>query len=84
MARYYILDTSDTLTTRNFQELLNKEEFLSSLTYNYWVAKNYGDDLEDLKKILKEFNHKQNVDEEINGFIYCKLTNKTLEEFYDL
>ena len=84
MTRYYIYDTTKACIKEEFEEFLNKDEFLSSLTYNYWVAKDYGDDLEDLKEILKEFNHKQNVDEEINGFIYCKLTNKTLEEYYDL
>ena len=84
MTRYYIYDTTKSCIKEEFEEFLNKDEFLSSLTYNYWVAKDYGDDLEDLKEILKEFNHKQNVDEEINGFIYCKLTNKTLEEYYDL
>ena len=84
MTRYYIYDTTKACIKEEFEEFLNKDEFLSSLTYNYWVAKDYGDELEDLKEILKEFNHKQNVDEEINGFIYCKLTNKTLEEYYDL
>lgn len=84
MIRYYIYDTTKACIKEEFEEFLNKDEFLSSLTYNYWVAKDYGDDLEDLKEILKEFNHNQNVDEEINGFIYCKLTNKTLEEYYDL
>ncbi len=84
MTRYYIYDTTKNCVKEEFEEFLNKDEFLSSLTYNYWVAKDYGDDLEDLKEILKEFNHKQNVDEEINGFIYCKLTNKTIEEYYDL
>ena len=84
MTRYYIYDTTKACIKEEFEEFLNKDEFLSSLTYNYWVAKDYGDDLEDLKEILKEFNHKQNIDEEINGFIYCKLTNKTLEDYFEL
>ena len=84
MVRYFVYDILKPCEKEYFHECLNKNEFIGSLTYNYWVAKDYGDELEDLTKILNDFEQNKNNDELINGFVYCKLTNTPLEDYFEL
>ncbi len=81
--KYYIYDTNDPLDLKSFYQL-DKQEFYESLEYNYTVAKYYGDEIKPLTKIKEEFKSKQNIDEEINNFIYIKLTTKEVKEYFDL
>lgn len=69
MIKYYIHDNAT-----DDEEELNEKEFYESLIYNYEVAKEYGDEIEPLEKILNEFIKNKNHDEYLNDFVYIKET----------
>ncbi len=69
MIKYYIHDNAT-----DEEEELGEKEFYESLIYNYEVAKEYGDEVEPLEKILNEFIKNKNHDEYLNDFVYIKET----------
>lgn len=81
--RYFIRDYiyDEEKDMYEFSEFKTKEAFLDSLEYNYSVAEEYGDEIDSLKKIQKDFEKNKNWDIDLNGFQYIKLTNTSLEDY---
>ena len=82
-AKYYILDFAPMCSDYWMETTeVTEEELIDSLMFNYEVAKENGDDVPELDKVIKEL--KENDDYEtdsFNAFGFLKLTNKTPEEW---
>ena len=82
-ARYFILDLVDEHIMPSIHEFKSEDEFLDSLAYNYEVAKEYGDDVEEsFDEVNDKFDSNKDFSADYNGFEYVKLTEKTPEEFF--
>lgn len=82
-ARYFIHDLVDDHIMPSIQEFKSEDEFLDSLAYNYEVAKEYGDDVEEsFDEVNDKFDSNKDFSADYNGFEYVKLTETTPEEFF--
>ena len=82
-ARYFIQDLVDEHIMPSIHEFKSEDEFLDSLAYNYEVAKEYGDDVEEsFDEVNDKFDSNKDFSADYNGFEYVKLTEKTPEEFF--
>lgn len=82
-ARYFIQDLVDEHIMPSIHEFKSEDEFLDSLEYNYEVAKEYGDDVEEsFDEVNDKFDSNKDFSADYNGFEYVKLTEKTPEEFF--
>lgn len=84
-ARYFIQDLVDgnIMPSPSIYEFKSEDEFLDSLAYNYEVAKEYGDDVEEsFDEVNDKFDSNKDFSADYNGFEYVKLTEKTPEEFF--
>ena len=82
-ATYYLIDFCPMCSEYRWEvTILSKEEFIESLTYNHDVAEEYGDDVPELDKVLKELEEKEDYEADtMNGFGFLKLTNMTPQEW---
>lgn len=82
-ARYFIHDLVDDHIMPSIHEFKSEDEFLDSLAYNYEVAKEYGDDVEEsFDEVNDKFDSNKDFSADYNGFEYVKLTETTPEEFF--
>ena len=82
-ARYFIQDLVDEHIMPSIHEFKSEDEFLDSLEYNYEVAKEYGDDVEEsFDEVNDKFDSNKDFSADYNGFEYVKLTENTPEEFF--
>ena len=82
-ARYFIQDLVDEHIMPSIHEFKSEDEFLDSLEYNYEIAKEYGDDVEEsFDEVNDKFDSNKDFSADYNGFEYVKLTEKTPEEFF--
>ena len=82
-ARYFIKDLVDEHIMPSIHEFKSEDEFLDSLEYNYEVAKEYGDDVEEsFDEVNDKFDSNKDFSADYNGFEYVKLTENTPEEFF--
>ena len=72
--RYYIIDASET------EEFQTVEDFFESMEYNYGIAVEYGDDIDDFDDIVNAFNENEEYSEEINGWVFAKLTKTSIDD----
>lgn len=81
--KYYILDFCPMCSDGAFEgEEVSEKEFFDSLKYNYSVAKEYGDDVPSLRKLIKDIKNSLNFEtDSINAFSYLKLTTMTPEQW---
>ena len=80
-ARYYIFDSSIGAFDDDYEEFNSKKDFLDSLAYNHSVAVDFEDDPDDLEEIRARFDSEDEHSEELNGFLYVKLTKTPLDKF---
>ena len=82
-ARYFIHDLVDEHIMPSIHEFKSEDEFLDSLEYNYEIAKEYGDDVEEsFDEVNDKFDSNKDFSADYNGFEYVKLTENTPEEFF--
>ena len=72
--RYYIIDASET------EEFQTVEDFFKSMEYNHGIAVEYGDDIDDFDDIVNAFNENEEYAEEINGWVFAKLTKTSIDD----
>ena len=80
-ARYYIFDNSIGAFDDDYEEFDSKKDFLDSLAYNHSVAVDFEDQPEDLEEIKARFDSEDEHSEELNGFLYVKLTETPIDKF---
>lgn len=82
-SKYYILDFCPMMSDYSFEGCeVSEKEFFESLRYNHSVAKEYGDDVPSIRKIIKDLKSSLNYEtDSINAFGYLKLTTMTTEQW---
>ena len=78
-AKYYIVDTI--YPDETGEPFESKEAFLDALEYNHGVAVEYGDHPGDLEKIKADFENNKEYDEEVNGWVFIKVTDIPVEKY---
>ena len=79
-SKYYIIDNSIGAED-SYEEFKDREEFMDSLSYNYDNAIEFGDILDDFDDIRNAFDSNRDHSEEVNGFVYAKLTDTSIDDF---
>ena len=80
---YFIMDLCPMCSDYPFDGWeVSEKEFFESLKYNHSVAKEYGDDVPSIRKLIKEIKNSLNYEtDSINAFGYLKLTTMTTEQW---
>ena len=82
MTKYYIYDTVANDGDIPYSEFKTEKDFYDSLEYNYDIAKEYGDEVEDtFEEVKKSFEENADYEDTYNAFTYIKLTSTSLEEY---
>lgn len=72
--RYYAIDASE---TEEFQTI---DDLFESMEYNYGIAVECGDNIDDFDDIANAFNENEEYSEEINGWVFAKLTKTSIDD----
>lgn len=84
MTKWYVIDEAPMEGEKAIGEYESEDDFFHWLFQNREWAKDAGDLVPSKATLVKAFRDNANHDVEINGFIWLKLTDATLEQWgYD-